>query len=133
MKATSIAIASLLVVAGVAIVLMMSKSDPDSPTPTARAKPPTGSAGVSVTSSNDRPSLSPPPPTLGSGSGNDTATEYAVGDVKLRDHRSGSNVPRDIPPNPHPANARDIPAELTHAISHELNTQPDECDTADAH
>lgn len=128
MKATLIAIASLLVVAGVAMVLMMSKSDPDAPAPTAKPKPATGSAGVAVTSSTDRPSLPTARPTLGSGS--DAAKEYMVGDIKMRDHRSGSNVPRDIPPNPHPADARNIPAELAHAISQQVKNQLYACAAA---
>jgi hypothetical protein len=128
MKATLIAIASLLVVGGVALVLMMSGND-TAPTATVKAKPITGSAGVGVTNTaTDRPSLPTPPPGLAAGS--DGVKEYMVGDVKVRDHRSGSNLPRDIPPNPHPANARDLPAELTHAISQQVKNQIYACASA---
>jgi hypothetical protein len=123
MKATLIAIASLVVVAGVALVLLMSSSETATP-PAPKAKPAIGSAGVGVantSSTTERPSLPTPPPGLAAGS--DGVKEYMVGDVKIRDHRSGSNVPRDIPPNPHPANARDLPAELTHAISQQVKNQ----------
>jgi hypothetical protein len=129
MKATLIAIASLVVVAGVALVLMMSSNETATPTTTAKAKPATGSGGVGVTNTTtDRPSLPTPPPGLAAGS--DGVKEYMVGDVKIRDHRSGSNVPRDIPPNPHPANARNLPSELTHAISQQVKNQIYACATA---
>ncbi|MEO8841367.1 MAG: hypothetical protein ABI591_32015 [Kofleriaceae bacterium] len=126
MKATLIAIASLLVVAGVALVLLMSSTDATPPTPRARSA--AGSAGVAVapTTSTDRPSLPAPPPSLVATSG----SGYAIGDTKLRDHRSGSNAPRDIPPNPHPANARDLPSELTHAISQQVKNQIYACAAA---
>jgi hypothetical protein len=122
MKATLIAIASLVVVAGVALVLMMSSTDTATPTAPTKSKLATGSAGVGVANTTtERPALPTPPPGLAAGS--DGVKEYMVGDVKIRDHRSGSNVPRDIPPNPHPANARDLPAELTHAISQQVKNQ----------
>ena len=127
MKATLIAIASLLVVGGVVMVLMLSKSDPDAKP--GRSK--TTSAGSATTvATNTAPSLPTPPPTLGAAAGSANATEYMVGDTKVRDHRSGSNVPRDIPPNPHPANARDLPSELTHAISQQVKNQIYACAAA---
>lgn len=129
MKATLIAIASLVVVGGVALVLLMSSNE--TATPTTKAKPATGSGGGGVTNTRtDQPSLPTPAPTLGSAAGSDNAKGYLVGDVKLRDHRSGSNLPRDIPPNPHPANARDLPSELTHAISQQVKNQIYACAAA---
>ena len=127
MKATLIAIASLVVVGGVALVLLMSSNE--TATPTTKAKPAIGSGGVGVTNTRtDQPSL--PAPTLGNTTGSDNAKGYLAGDVKLRDHRSGSNLPRDIPPNPHPANARDLPSELTHAISQQVKNQIYACAAA---
>ena len=126
MKATLIAIASLLVVGGVALALMMSSNE--TATPTTRAKPAASGSAVTVTNPTDQPSLPTPPPSLGSAVGSDK--EYMVGDVKVRDHRSGSNLPRDIPPNPHPANARDLPSELTHAISQQVKNQIYACAAA---
>jgi hypothetical protein len=127
MKATLIAVASLVVVGGIALVLMMSSNE--TATPTTRAKPPTAGSAVAVTNT-DQPSLPTPPPSLGSAGGSDSVKEYMVGDVKIRDHRTGSNLPRDIPPNPHPANARDLPAELTHAISQQVKNQIYACAAA---
>lgn len=49
-----------------------------------------------------------------------SATEYMVGDVRIRDHRSGSNAKIDIPPNIHRPNTRELPSTLTHAISQQL-------------
>jgi hypothetical protein len=126
MKATLIAIASLVVVGGVALVLMMSSNE--TATPTTRAKPAASGGAVAVTNPPDQPSLPTPAPTLGSAAGSDNVK--GVGDVKFRDHRSGSNLPRDIPPNPHPANARDLPSELTHAISQQVKNQIYACAAA---
>jgi len=49
-----------------------------------------------------------------------SASEYMVGDVRIRDHRSGSNAKIDIPPNIHRPNTRELPSTLTHAISQQV-------------
>ena len=46
--------------------------------------------------------------------------DYMIGDVRVRDHRTGDNKPLDLPPNQHPAEGRELPATLTHDISQQV-------------
>ena len=57
------------------------------------------------------------PPALPQASDGEHPRDYVVGDIRVRDHRSGDNKPLDIPPNPHPAEGRAIPSTLTHEIA----------------
>lgn len=121
-----VAIGAVLVIGAVALVLMMSKTDdtPSSTQPTAQ-KVGQGSA-ITVTSSERGA-----PPKLPDGTvaaaGSDQVKEYMVGDVKVRDHRTGEHAPRDLPPNPHPANSRSLPSTLTQDISQQVKVQLFEC------
>ena len=54
-------------------------------------------------------------------------TEYAVGDIQVRDHRTGNHAPLDIPPNVHPAEVREIPSTLTHDIAQKVKAVMLEC------
>jgi hypothetical protein len=56
-----------------------------------------------------------------------SATEYVVGDVRVRDHRGGSNAPLDVPPNVHPPGAREIPSSLTSAMAQQVRGVLAEC------
>jgi hypothetical protein len=96
----------------------------------APAAPEAGSAAPSAStdpSTPSTPSTSPPPrlpptvtdttkqiPPAGS------ANEYMVGDVMIRDHRSGSNAPIDIPPNIHRPNTRQLPSTLTAQVAQQI-------------
>jgi hypothetical protein len=53
--------------------------------------------------------------------------EYTVGEVQIRDHRSGSQAPIDVPPNIHPPEARRIPSTLTAAITTQVRNAIREC------
>ena len=56
--------------------------------------------------------------------------EYAVGDVRVRDHRgSGSAVPLDIPPSVHPAEGRRLTSNLVHEVGTKLKGIVKECAT----
>jgi len=57
---------------------------------------------------------SQPPPPAGS------ANEYTIGGIQVRDHRSGSNAPLDIPPNIHRPNTRQLPSTLTSDIAQKV-------------
>lgn len=46
--------------------------------------------------------------------------DYVVGDVRVRDHRGGSNAPMDIPPNVHPADGPRIDSALTAALGRQV-------------
>ena len=127
MKAALIAIAALVVVAGVGLVLMMSGSSPEPP----KASHDNATPTTVATRDPSSPTTQTPAPSLGSAAvGSDGAKEYMVGDVKIRDHRSGDNARIDIPPNAHPANSRDLPSELTHDISQQVRRVIYECAAA---
>lgn len=57
------------------------------------------------------------PPALPQASDGEHPRDYVVGDIRVRDHRSGDNKPLDIPPNAHPAEGRAIPSTLTHEVA----------------
>lgn len=123
-----VAIGAVLVIGAVALVLLMSKTD-DPPPVAHTTVPAPAPQGNSVTvTSTDRGA----PPQLPGGSavamaGSDQVREYKVGDVKIRDHRTGEHKPMDLPPNIHPANARALPSELTQDISQQVKRQMFDC------
>lgn len=49
-----------------------------------------------------------------------SANEYTVGDVQIRDHRSGSNAQIDVPPNIHRPNTRQLPSTLTAQVAQQI-------------
>ena len=63
--------------------------------------PPRGEPTVTTTERGERPEL---PATTSP----EHPRDYVVGDIRVRDHRSGDNVPLDIPPNVH----LETPAEI---------------------
>ena len=82
--------------------------------------PPVGHATVTEGTSGSTPSL--PEPAAG-----ENPREYAVGDVRVRDHRSGDHKPLDIPPNVHPAEGRQLPSVLTHEIAQKVKDVMVQC------
>lgn len=128
--------AGALVVLGAAIGLLvwLGRSDHPSASPAASAPvhapdevvatvpaPVRPHAGVDV--SSDPGSAAPSP------SEDAPPTEYTVGGVQVRDHRSGSNKPMDVPPNVHPPEARRIASSLTSAISTQVRAAVRDCAT----
>jgi hypothetical protein len=80
--------------------------------PTASTDPaPTPTPAPSLPSNTDVTHAVPPPT---------PANEYVVGDVRVRDHRAGSNAPLDIPPNVHRPNTRELPSTLTAALAQKV-------------
>jgi hypothetical protein len=128
MKAALIALAGLLVVAGIAAVLVMS-NNPDEPHSHERIAAGRGSGATPTPGGSvAAPTLPPPteaapPPATGSAE----PTEYMVGDVKVRDHRTGEHKRMDLPPNMHPANGPSLPSELTHDISQQVKHEMIAC------
>ncbi len=124
-----LALAGLLVVAGVAAVLVMS-SNSDDPS---KAKVASGSNVAPTTSpsgtvATPSPSLQPSLPVEPSPPGvAPIQKEYMVGDVKVRDHRTGEHKQVDLPPNIHPANGPSLPSELTHDISQQVKNKMIAC------
>ncbi|MEO6774720.1 MAG: hypothetical protein ABI467_17225 [Kofleriaceae bacterium] len=125
-----VALGALIVVAGVALVLMMSRGGVDpTPGPAARAPAATTGAPAVTAGAPAAPALPPTAPSTAS-TGSDGVKEYTVGGFKIRDHRGGENKPIDLPPNPHPAESRELPSELTHDISQQIRRQMDACAAA---
>ncbi len=130
-----LALAGLLVVAGVAAVLVMSSTSDDPGKPIANVV-----AGSSVTSTTQpspsgtvaapspSPSLPLPLPVEASPPGvAPIQQEYMIGDVKVRDHRTGEHKQMDLPPNIHPANGPSLPSDLTHDISQQVKNKMFAC------
>jgi hypothetical protein len=65
-------------------------------------------------------------PTTASGSGSGSR-DYMIGDVHVRDHRSGEHAQLDIPPAVHPPQGRRIPSQLTYDITRKLRGVVNEC------
>lgn len=53
--------------------------------------------------------------------------EYTVGDVRVRDHRTGDHPPLDLPPAVHRPDGRKIPSVLTHEISQRVRAVVNTC------
>ena len=86
------------------------------------SKPPLGSPSVKPgLPPSERPANIPPP------APGDNPRDYVVGDVRVRDHRSGDTKPLDVPPQAKPAESRVIPATLTHQVSQQVKTVALEC------
>jgi hypothetical protein len=124
-----VALGALIVAAGVALVLMMSRTNSDAPATPKRAPVTSPSAGPVATGDPAAPALPTTAPTTAT-VGSDGVKEYMVGGVKIRDHRPGDNKQIDLPPNPHPAESRELPSELTHDISQQVRRRMDTCATA---
>jgi hypothetical protein len=121
----------VVLAAGVALVFLL-RSDKEHPATPANGSassehvtaaphtPPPRDPSVVVT---DKPRLPGENPQAGEA----PPTEYAVGDVRVRDHRAGEHAPMDIPPNVHPAEGRMLPSELTFAISQKVKAVMNDC------
>jgi len=65
-------------------------------------------------------------PFLPAGAGS-AVREYASGDVRVRDHRSGDHAAVDVPPAIHPPEGRKIPSQLTSDLAQHLRGVMAEC------
>lgn len=128
----------LLVLGGVAVIALIvglwlvlanddgaaaQTSSTTSPAPSGTSvgvPPPRGEPTVTTTERGERPEL---PETTSP----EHPRDYVVGDIRVRDHRSGDNVPLDIPPNVHPPEGPKIPSTLTHAVAQQLKPIMVEC------
>jgi|SRR5688572_1264726 len=129
------AVKSALVIGGlcvavlaVALYFIIAKSDTtdvataEPATPGVGSKPPVGTPSVKPgLPPSERPANIPPP------APGDNPRDYVVGDVRVRDHRSGDTKPLENPPIAQPAESRVIPATLTHQISAQVKTVALEC------
>jgi hypothetical protein len=93
--------------------------DPDAPK-SPEADP--GKPNIKVTQT--APGEHPRPGPSGSGS---AVSDYMIGGVRIRDHRSGDHAPVDIPPAIHPPQGRKIASQLTSDIAQQLRAVTTEC------
>jgi hypothetical protein len=130
MGRTPLVVASLVVViAGVMLYLQLrgAANEADAPvTPTRAGKPPLAAPPVAGSAApmvhvTDQPRLADEP-----GADDAGVTEYAVGDVVVRDHRAGAH-PIDVPPAVHQPGARQLPSALTSAIGQQLRAAVVDC------
>jgi hypothetical protein len=124
MKRSLVVVALLL--AGIVAWLVMKKPAHDDPAPQPGSAAPTAeriSGSATVTAAPSLPSSSGEGRLPEPGSGND----YAIGDVQIHDHRSGSNAPMDIPPNIHAPNTRALPATLTQDVAQKVRVVLADC------
>jgi len=54
-------------------------------------------------------------------------TDYMVGGVRVRDHRSGDRTPSTVPPVIHPPQSRKIPSQLTSVVAQRVRAVMTEC------
>lgn len=131
MKRGYLAIGAALVLAAVLGLWALTRSDsepraapeaPRNPEPTTRAS---------------RASTATPSPRLEGNPGSGTVVkEYTVGDVRVRDHRTGDHPEIDVPPAIHAPEGRRIPSTLTSDIAQKLRAAVAGCGAevpADAH
>ena len=123
-----VALGALIVAAGVVLILMMSRGGSDTAPESAKRAPAPVAPPVASTDPA-APALPTTAPTTAT-TGSDGVKEYMVGGVKVRDHRGGDNKQIDLPPNPHPAESRELPSELTHDITQQIRRQMDTCAAA---
>lgn len=126
-------LAAALVVAVVIVGYLMFRKHKTADTTPGASSGGSSATSDSVTNSNDHGPTVTPAPSLPGGSGGarlgdeGSATEYVVGDVRVRDHRGGSNAPLDVPPNVHPPGARKIPSSLTAAVAQQVRAVLADC------
>lgn len=129
-------VAGLVVVAGIVALVLFLGGDSGDSAPSASATqgsavaisttpPPTGRGASAPTVTpalpgSERAGALPP-------SDSEHPREYVVGDVHVRDHRSGNNTPIDLPPNVHPAEGRTIPSALTHDVAQKVKEVMEQC------
>jgi hypothetical protein len=124
----------LLVVVLIALAvggwLMFRTEKPDAHPAAGSAAEPTASREPSPPSP---PSTSPPPSLPSTGDSGrpippaGSANEYMIGDVRVRDHRSGDNAPMDLPPNIHRPNTRELPSSLTAQVAQQIRVVLADC------
>lgn len=129
MKRVLLAVA--VVVVAIVVYLMTRHHGSADSAVSARGSSATTGGGAPATSGN-APTVTPAPSLPDNGGSprlpdRGSASEYVVGDVRVRDHRGGSNAPLDVPPNVHPPGQRQIPSSLTSAMAQRVRGVLAEC------
>jgi hypothetical protein len=124
--------AAIVVVAVIGLYVVSRRSDPGGDTAKhddlIRPKNPEvdpGQPKIKVTQTPPGTNRTDPRPDP-SGAGS-AVSDYMVGGVRIRDHRSGDHAPVDIPPAIHPPQGRKIPSQLTSDIAQKLRAVTTAC------
>jgi len=122
--------AAVVVVALFGLYVAMSKDDDAAPPrePAGRniSRTDPGKSAVKETRPRPGDGAHPTLPALPARS-DPAVSEYMVGDVRVRDHRTGEHAPIDVPPAVHPPQGRKIPSQLTSDIARGLRSVVSEC------
>lgn len=117
--------AGVLVVAAFAIYVYVASHDNEDAAPAHREHAATREAESGNTASGNRtvrpvaPGEQPASPR--------PSRDYTIGDVNVRDHRTGNHKQLDLPPNVQPPGGRKIPSTLTHEISQRVRAVVNTC------
>jgi len=123
---------AIVVVAAIGLYVASRRSDPggttaahEGPGSPGDPKKPEADPGTPKIKVTQTPAGTNPRPELtGSGS---AVSDYMVGGVRIRDHRSGDHAPVDVPPSIHPPQGRKIPSQLTSDIAQQLRSVTTAC------
>ena len=121
-------IAGLALVAGLVLWMVMSGDDP---TPAGGGGGSGGGGGRVTASTGGEPRRGGGTTTVSAsergtqrfedrGDGEPAVREYEINGVKVRDHRTGTHAPIDLPPNTHAPGTRRIASKTTGVVSNEL-------------
>jgi hypothetical protein len=129
----ALVIGGLVVIALLAVLWFALKKDLSAAEPTTTSSNPGPSAPVAAPPVNSQPSVTSgttgDQPSLPQPAAGENPRDYAVGDIRVRDHRAGDHKPLDIPPNVHRAEGRAIPSTLTHEVAQKVKTVMMQCVT----
>ena len=126
-----VVIMGTFVLAGAVVLwLMMRSGDEAAATPSGETITATKAPPSATGPRESKPTVAPSLPAEAPAGSASEVKEYAVGDRRVRDHRSGQHAPIDIPPAVHPAEAPRIASNLTHAIGTKIKGIVKECAAA---
>jgi len=124
-----LAVLGALAAVAVIILYVFVKHAGSAPDTGSTPQPSTQNTGPStgpITTANG--GITPALPATGSDPGSgDNPKDYMVGDIHVRDHRTGNHEPLDLPPNVHPPQQRELPSTLTHEISQQVRQLLGQC------
>ena len=118
-----------LIVVALVLLWVFVRDGGDAAQPPQRAAPAQAAATTtsSPSASAAAPASAPRLPDDPAPTGSDSAREYAVGGMQVRDHRSGTPQQMTLPPNVHAPGSRRVPTALVSAISEQVKDVMSTC------
>jgi hypothetical protein len=124
MKPRALALGAAVVVAAVVALFIAMRSDDREIARVASPKITQADRGKPAAEVTRTPSVGATAP---AGRPRSAVTDYMVGGVRVRDHRSGDRTASDVPPAIHPPEGRKIPSQLTSDIAQQVRAAMTEC------